>query len=101
MYSRSKISKENKSRACANSVTHRKKAEVRGSNFIDNRPESIVQRKVPKESKTHDLVQTPLQRRVLKLGEMEDEPNLISFGELKNRTELSELSPFEWSMLKL
>ena len=31
---------------------------------------------------------------------MEDEPNLISFGELKNRTELSDLSPFEWSMLK-
>ncbi|MFG6100313.1 hypothetical protein SPB21_34050 [Leptothoe sp. ISB3NOV94-8A] len=46
MYEQVERSKENKSRAVANSVAQRKKNTKQGFGFVDNRPEAIMQRKV-------------------------------------------------------
>ncbi|AQS39591.1 hypothetical protein Sps_04506 [Shewanella psychrophila] len=55
MYVQADKSKENKSRAVANSVTQKKNNLKQGCGFVDNRPEVIAQRKL--QATTNNLIQ--------------------------------------------
>ncbi len=57
MYTHTKKSKENKSRAVANSTTRKKIDKGQSSGFADNRPETIIQRKIISIANNHPIIQ--------------------------------------------
>jgi hypothetical protein len=71
MYEQIEKPKENKSRAVANSVAHKKRNGKKGIGFVDNRPKVVAQRKLQalannnyKENKITQRMHSPIQRLI-------------------------------------
>lgn len=70
MYEQVEKPKENKSRASANSVAQKKNSAKQNFGFVDNRPESVVQRKLQEIADDHLLLRNPIQKKTTMSAEV-------------------------------